>query len=85
MKPMIKTKYNSIDEYAFSKHASELKGQGATQLLLIYRKVLENKCPINLEPGTAMGVSTTVFLQAYGGKLVSIDKEDGSNISDSVK
>lgn len=86
MSTKIKTKHHSFEEFASSEFDSGLKGKIATQLMFMYRKAIEKKAPVILELGTDKGLSTTVFLQACedkNGKLVSVDIEDCSDISDS--
>lgn len=82
----IKTKHHTFEEYEKLEHTRGLKGQVATQLMRMYRVAKEMANPIILELGTAQGCSTTVFLQACedsGGRLVSVDRKDCSDISSS--
>lgn len=86
--PAIQTRYHSFDEYASAEHGPGLSGQVATQLMTMYRKVIEKTKPTILELGTDKGQATTIFLQACedtGGRLVSVDIRDCSDVSDSPR
>jgi len=85
---MTRTKYHTFEDFAPAEFAQDYKGKAAAQLMFMYRKVMEKSNPVILELGTAKGTSTTVFLQACeekDGRLVSVDIEDCSDISDSSR
>ena len=82
----IQTKYYTFGEFAAAEYAPGPGGKSATQLMFMYRSTSEKQDPVILELGTAVGVSTTIFLQAcaeQNGKLVSVDLVDCSDISTS--
>lgn len=86
MDTTIKTKYHTFEEFKSAEFNPGLDGKIATQLMFMYRKAIEKESPILMELGVDKGLSTTVFLQASedkNGKLVSVDIEDCSDISDS--
>ena len=86
MSDRIKTKYHNFEEFKSAEYTPGIDGKIATQLMFMYQKAINKESPIILELGVDKGLSTTVFLQAceeMNGKLVSVDIQDCSDISDS--
>lgn len=82
----IRTKYHDFEEFRAAEQSRTPSRHTAGQLMRMYRAAKELESPVILELGTARGESTTVFLQACherGGRLVSVDVEDCSDVSDS--
>jgi len=84
----IKTKHHSFKKYLDSCLKPGNDGKIATQLIKMYDAARKIDQPTILELGTGSGQATTVFLQVCeekGGRVVSVDIYDYSDITDSEK
>lgn len=80
-----RTTYYTFNQFKEKEFTSGNDGKVATQLMRMYRTICEYERPVILELGTGKGQATTVFLKACeekNGKLVSIDINDCSDVSD---
>jgi predicted O-methyltransferase YrrM len=81
-----RTKYFDFASIAAQSQENNSRGASSAQLMQMYRIAEAKESPIILELGVCRGESTTVLLQACsqtGGRLVSVDIENCSSLSDS--
>lgn len=84
----VRTKYHTFNEFAEAECGRGIAAQAARQLMTMYRTARVMEAPVILELGTQRGASTTVLLQACeeaDGRLVSVDVEDCSDVTDSPR
>lgn len=84
----ISTKYHKMEEILRAEYTAGPYGMFATKMISMYNVARKIDNVVILELGTAKGGSATVFLQACedaGGRLVSVDVKDCSDISDSER
>ncbi len=82
------TQHHKFAELMTSAGAPGESGIVGAQLVALYREAVARSEPTILELGTENGASTTMFLQAAaenGGRVVSVDIEDCSMVSDSER
>lgn len=82
----VRTRYHAFEDLKVAEHADGPARHSAAQLMRLYRTAKALASPTILELGTGRGESTTVLLQACqerAGRLVSVDIDDCSDVSDS--